>query len=67
MKWYTPERWFSCASNTTNTPLPKWWFRFLFRYCMDCGVKLDKTYNRGDVCKKCFDEFDGMTLDELMS
>jgi len=34
---------------------------------MDCGVKLDKTYDRGDVCKKCFDDFDGMTLEELMS
>lgn len=41
------------------------WFRWLFRYCMDCGIKLDKTYNRGDVCKKCFDDFNGMILEEL--
>lgn len=44
----------------------KQWLRRLFRHCMDCGVKLDKTYNRGDVCKKCFDDFNGMTLEELM-
>lgn len=33
---------------------------------MDCGAKLDKpTYNRGDVCKKCFDAFSGATIEEL--
>lgn len=41
-------------------------FRWLFRRCMDCGVKLDKQSNRGDVCQKCFDEFDGLTIEELM-
>ena len=43
----------------------KSWLRWLFRYCMDCGNKLGKTYNRGDVCKKCFDDFNGATLDEI--
>lgn len=43
------------------------WLRWLFWRCMDCGAKLDEpTYNRGDVCKKCFDDFDGMTLEEMM-
>lgn len=44
----------------------KRFFRKWFRYCMDCGVKLDKSYNRGDVCEKCFGDFNGATLDEIM-
>jgi len=65
LKVYTPERWFSCSSNTTNTSLLKRWYRFLSRRCMDCGAKLHKPSNRGDVCVECYDDFDGMTLDEL--
>lgn len=42
------------------------WFRWLFKICMDCGVKLPPSYNRGDVCKKCFDEFNGLTIDEIV-
>jgi len=33
---------------------------------MDCGIKLTPDYNRGDVCAKCFDEFNGMTLEEII-
>lgn len=33
---------------------------------MDCGIKLSKDYDRGDVCKKCFNDFNGMTLEELI-
>ena len=44
----------------------KQWIRMWFKYCMDCGVKLPNTYNRGDVCQKCFDEFDGLTIEEIM-
>lgn len=42
------------------------WFRWLFKCCMDCGIKLPSEYDRGDVCQKCFDEFNGMTLEELL-
>lgn len=42
------------------------WYRWLFRKCMDCGVQLDKSYDRGDVCQTCFDNFNGMTIDELL-
>ena len=41
------------------------WYRWLFRHCMDCGVKLTPEYNRGDVCSKCFDEFCGLTIEEM--
>ena len=44
----------------------KTWYRWLFRNCMDCGIKLDKSYNRGDVCQKCFNDFDGLTIEELI-
>lgn len=43
------------------------WYRWLFRRCMDCDIKLNKSYNRGDVCQKCFDEFNGATLEELLT
>ena len=33
--------------------------------CVECGVELDESYNEGDVCQKCFDEFDGLTLEEI--
>jgi len=33
---------------------------------MDCGIKLDKSYDRGDVCQKCFGEFNGATIEELI-
>ena len=42
-------------------------YRFLFKKCIDCGVKLPKNFNRGDVCSKCFDDFDGLTMEELCS
>lgn len=41
-------------------------WRWLLKHCMDCGVKLPSDYNRGDVCKKCYDEFDGLTLEEII-
>ena len=41
-------------------------WRWLSRRCVDCGVKLDGTYARGDVCKKCFDDFNGVTLEGLL-
>ncbi len=44
----------------------KQWLRWLLRFCMDCGIKLDKSYNRGDVCQKCFEEFNGATIKELI-
>lgn len=43
----------------------KRWYRWLFRRCMDCGCKLPKSFVRGDVCRKCFDDFDGLTIDEI--
>lgn len=54
-----------CSSNTTGEWRVVRWYRWLCRRCMDCGVKLDQSYDRGDVCKKCFDDFNGMTLEEL--
>lgn len=39
--------------------------RYLLNQCIDCGWPLTKEYNRGDICKKCFDKFDGMTIKEL--
>jgi hypothetical protein len=41
------------------------WYRWLFKRCMDCDVKLSKSFNRGDVCEKCFDDFNGVTLEQL--
>jgi hypothetical protein len=46
----------------------KRFYRWLFWRCMDCGVKLKSPkYNRGDVCTKCFDAFDGMPVDQLVN
>lgn len=44
-------------------------YRWLFWRCMDCGAKLEPhpLTARGDVCQKCFDDFNGMTIEELMS
>ncbi len=53
--------------SSTNTGFILKWFRWLFRCCLDCGTKLDKHYNRGDVCWKCFDEFEGLTTEELIN
>lgn len=58
--------WFNCSSNTTNEWTIVRIYRWLFRCCMDCGVKLGERGSRGEVCPKCFDEFDGMTIEELM-
>lgn len=41
--------------------------RWIFRRCQDCNAKLPKGFNRGDVCKKCFDDFNGATIKEIMS
>jgi hypothetical protein len=43
------------------------WYRWLFWRCMDCGAKLEShpLSARGDVCQKCFDDFNGMTAEEL--
>ncbi len=41
--------------------------RYLLKQCIDCGCSLTKEYNRGDVCKKCFAECCGMTIEELIS
>ena len=38
---------------------------YLFR-CLDCGIKLRNSNNYGDVCQKCFDDFDGVTIEEIM-
>ena len=40
-------------------------YRYIFRHCMDCGIKLSCDFSRGDVCTKCFDNFNGVTLKEL--
>lgn len=41
-------------------------YRWLFKRCIDCGVKLPRHYDRGDVCKACWDAFNGLTIEELM-
>jgi protein-arginine kinase activator protein McsA len=41
-------------------------FRWLFKRCMDCGSKLTSTYKRGDVCDECYDDFDGLTVEEML-
>lgn len=43
------------------------WFRWLFRLCLDCGAKLEKVYSRNDVCRKCFDDFNGATIEDLLA
>ena len=40
-------------------------YRWLFKRCMDCGIKLSSEYDRGDVCSHCFDDFNGITIEEL--
>lgn len=62
IKGFDPE---SGIPQKTSEQMMKW-FRWCFKYCMDCGVKLPSNYNRGDVCQKCFDDFNGMTIEELM-
>lgn len=48
------------------------YIRDIYRYyswkCMDCGANLSchPLTARGDVCCKCFDEFDGLSIDELL-
>lgn len=54
------------GSTPTKCSKIKAWFRWLFRCCIDCGIKLDKSYSRGDVCCKCFNEFNGIALEELI-
>ena len=44
----------------------KYYFRYIFRKCLDCGKQLSKKYYRGDVCKKCFDNFNGLTITEML-
>jgi hypothetical protein len=59
--------WFEMGSTPTECGKVKAWIRWLFRRCIDCGVKLDRSFDRGDVCEKCFDSFNGCTLDELVT
>ena len=35
--------------------------RWLFRRCMDCGIKLGREYDRGDVCWGCL-HYDGFVI-----
>lgn len=42
------------------------WYRWLFRRCMDCGYRLNNSYDRGDVCKTCFDNFNGLEIDQII-
>jgi hypothetical protein len=38
--------------------------------CSDCGAEYDHTtgdYSPTDVCQRCFDNFDGLTIDELLA
>jgi hypothetical protein len=37
-------------------------YRFVMKRCLDCGGKVTR---RGDVCKKCFDAFNGLSVEEL--
>lgn len=40
-------------------------YRFFRKRCLDCGAKLEKYNERGDVCEKCYDNFNGITVEEL--
>ena len=37
--------------------------------CADCGEEWDRTplCEDGDVCQKCFDEFNGMTIEDMLT
>ena len=39
-------------------------YRYLFCKCLDCGAKWN---TRGEVCKECWDNFNGATIDEIMA
>ena len=39
-------------------------YRWIFRKCMDCGEPWE---NRGEVCTKCFDNFNGATIEEIIN
>lgn len=41
-------------------------WRFITKRCMDCGIRLKGSYDHGDVCEKCFDEFNGLTIEEII-
>lgn len=42
------------------------WYRTIFRRCLDCGVKLTPDYGKGDVCSKCFGDFNGVFIHEIL-
>jgi hypothetical protein len=56
---------FTMGSTPTECGWVRAWWRWLWRRCIDCGIKLDRSYDRGDVCEQCFANFNGMTLEEL--
>jgi len=56
------------SSNTNGDWRIVRWYRWLFKRCMDCGVKLkSEKSDRGDVCPKCFDDFNGLTIEEIIN
>lgn len=46
----------------------KKWFRLVFHRCADCGVRLPLKWSwcEASVCQKCFDDFNGLTVEEMM-
>lgn len=46
----------------------KWLYiwRWILHRCVDCGAKIENKHSRGEVCSICFDNFNGLTIEELI-
>lgn len=40
-------------------------FRWFTKRCLDCNKPLNSKHNYGEVCTKCYNEFNGATIEDL--
>jgi len=53
------------SSKNTDISWFKYWLRFIFKHCVDCGNN-SKIKVRGDVCSTCYNAFNGLTIEEII-